>query len=252
MQDAGRRRALLASVVLHLGAGALLAGGSLRAAGPGPSATLLVAVSEPAHGPAAAPGPREDAEPEEGLADDWAPRPDPSEPMPAPALAAPPLAPEWEPPPPEPGPEPVAPPPALPMVVANRRHPPARISPPVPARPTPAPPTAPAPTPPAAPPPPAPAPIAAAIPGERVRVLYAPDPRRFYPPQGRREGWQGETLLALEVDAEGTVAASRVLRSSGHPELDAAAQRYAAAMRFSPGAGGRSLRLPVRFELSGG
>lgn len=251
-QDAGRRRAVLASVLLHLGASALLAAGPLRPVGSGPAVTARLAVAEPAADAAEAVPSADEAGPDEQLFVDWPP---PAHaPEPEPESRVPPLAPEWEPPLPEPGPAFAEPPPTLPVVLVNRRRPPSRpppaiaLPPPAVAAPrAPPPPPVPAPAAPA----PVPVPTAAATPGERVRVLFAPDPRLFYPPQGRREGWQGETLLRLDLDAEGRVAASRVLRSSGHPELDAAARRYAAAMRFSPGADGRSLRLPVRFELNG-
>jgi TonB family protein len=64
---------------------------------------------------------------------------------------------------------------------------------------------------------------------EVVRLLH-----EHYPPQLRRGGFGGTVVLSLLVDEAGAVHEARVARSSGFPELDAAAKRVAAGMRFAP------------------
>lgn len=75
-----------------------------------------------------------------------------------------------------------------------------------------------------------------------------------YPELARRNRWEGVVLLELTVDEEGRVAHVRVVESSGHPVLDAAA---VAAIRQWQGRPARRAgrpvatqeRLPVRFRL---
>ncbi len=55
----------------------------------------------------------------------------------------------------------------------------------------------------------------------RIRGALA---RSFtYPPRARREGWQGAVLLRFRVNSDGSLAAIRVVRSSGYALLDRAA-----------------------------
>ncbi len=55
-----------------------------------------------------------------------------------------------------------------------------------------------------------------------------------YPRALRDAGIGGRTILHLWIDEEGRVAEALVADSSGHPELDAAAQRVARVFRFTP------------------
>ena len=76
-----------------------------------------------------------------------------------------------------------------------------------------------------------------------------------YPEGARRAGAQGTTLLRVRVSADGTVAEIVIERSSGHPELDAAAAEAVGRWRFEPAwRRGQPVEvwivLPVRFTLS--
>lgn len=88
-----------------------------------------------------------------------------------------------------------------------------------------------------------------------LSVLSSPAP--IYPPRARRAGLQGEVVLRIRVGADGLPREVRVIRSSGHAELDRAAQRQVMARwRFeAPQVDGRSIEawgdVPVRFSLSG-
>ncbi|MEG1834288.1 MAG: TonB family protein, partial [Burkholderiaceae bacterium] len=63
-----------------------------------------------------------------------------------------------------------------------------------------------------------------------------------YPPISRRLGEEGEVVLRLLVQADGSVGQARVERSSGHPRLDAAALEAARQWRFAPAhRGGQAL-----------
>jgi protein TonB len=80
------------------------------------------------------------------------------------------------------------------------------------------------------------------------------NPPPVYPSQARLEGRQGTVVLELTVDADGRVSAARVVQSSSHPVLDAAAQRALRSWRFTPGQRGgqpveMTVRLPVHFRL---
>lgn len=72
-----------------------------------------------------------------------------------------------------------------------------------------------------------------------------------YPLLARRLGWQGETLLELELLPDGVPARVTVLRSSGHRLLDDAAVAAAREWRFRvpAGAPGRRVLVPVVFQL---
>ena len=57
-----------------------------------------------------------------------------------------------------------------------------------------------------------------------------------YPAQAERRGLEGVAVLAVEVGIDGRVKTTRILRSSGHRELDRAAQRNLSRWRFDPAA----------------
>ncbi len=90
---------------------------------------------------------------------------------------------------------------------------------------------------------------------QQARVEAPPKPRRTirpkYPEASRQRGEEGDVQVELDVTAQGTVSAVRVTRSSGYPELDAAAQKAARAARFTPArAGGRPVATTARLTLS--
>ena len=53
------------------------------------------------------------------------------------------------------------------------------------------------------------------------QFTYQPSP--VYPPSARARGWDGTVMVRLQIDLAGQVTSAEVLRSSGHPMLDAAA-----------------------------
>lgn len=71
-----------------------------------------------------------------------------------------------------------------------------------------------------------------------------------YPARARRRGLQGEVLLRIAIDADGWPREAAISRSSGHRELDRAAQRHVLGnWRFSPPGVAAAGELPVRFSL---
>lgn len=83
-----------------------------------------------------------------------------------------------------------------------------------------------------------------------LRLVFAPDPRGFYPRTAARRGVEGTATVLLLIDARGRVAQAQVERTSGHDVLDQAALQLARAYRFTQGAGWRRTRLPVTFQMS--
>ena len=145
-----------------------------------------------------------------------------------------------------------SPPPPPPPLQAQLRPPPAAVPLMLP-EPTPPP----APPPAARRPPPArqPAAPAAARPGnwqQEVRRQFSQQQQRgdFYPVEAISRGLQGEVLVLLLLDRDGSVAAARVEQSSGHRLLDEAALRAARALRALPADAPRETLLPVNFRLN--
>jgi protein TonB len=91
--------------------------------------------------------------------------------------------------------------------------------------------------------------VAAAPTRAPLRVLYAPDPRGYYPSEAQRMGLEGAVLLVILIDEAGLVRDARVERGSGQPLLDRAAVSLGMAYRFSAGASWRRTRLPVTFRI---
>ncbi len=72
----------------------------------------------------------------------------------------------------------------------------------------------------------------------------------LYPEEAVRRGLQGETVLLLEVGANGRIEAASVASSSGHPILDEAALRAVRLLgALGPASAGKAVLLPVRFQL---
>lgn len=72
--------------------------------------------------------------------------------------------------------------------------------------------------------------------------------QRFYPPEAVAKGIEGETILLLKYNADGTLLDAKIARSSGHAILDQAALR---AVRAAPRSteGPREVLFPVTFAL---
>ena len=68
--------------------------------------------------------------------------------------------------------------------------------------------------------------------GEGLRFTHQPTPE--YPEVARQNGWEGAVTLRLELRADGTVGEVQVVRSSGHPVLDTAAQEAAKTWKHVP------------------
>jgi protein TonB len=60
------------------------------------------------------------------------------------------------------------------------------------------------------------------------------DPRPEYPAESVRSGEDGHVLCSLHIDARGSVTRVELLRSSGHPRLDAAAVEALSRWKFLP------------------
>jgi protein TonB len=71
-----------------------------------------------------------------------------------------------------------------------------------------------------------------------------------YPVAARRRGAEGEVLLRAEIGAAGAPLGITVLRSSGHPDLDAAAVAAVEKWRFRA-AGPFAVEVPLVFRLDG-
>ncbi|CAM3176046.1 MULTISPECIES: energy transducer TonB [Sphingomonas] len=63
-------------------------------------------------------------------------------------------------------------------------------------------------------------------------VYFGPD---SYPAEAQREGWEGRSSVAVQVDPNGTPTGCEVVRSSGHAVLDEATCRTVVRrVRFDP------------------
>lgn len=75
----------------------------------------------------------------------------------------------------------------------------------------------------------------------------------YYPRMAMRRGWQGEVILAFQLQADGTIVNARIAQSSGYSVLDRAAlhalgkvNRIRNTLR-----GNRAMQLPVIYRLEG-
>ena len=89
---------------------------------------------------------------------------------------------------------------------------------------------------------------------KEAEPLYLKNPPPEYPRLARRRGYEGTVILEVFVDRKGEVSSLRVLKSSGHDILDAAALRSVRGWLFEPGMRGdekveTKVRIPVRFEI---
>ena len=92
----------------------------------------------------------------------------------------------------------------------------------------------------------------------QARLDAPPKPKRSirpdYPKGARQRGEQGDVVLEIRVNAEGTVDDVKVATSSGFAELDEAAVKAARAAKFSPARSGHdpvasTARLKLQFKL---
>ena len=92
----------------------------------------------------------------------------------------------------------------------------------------------------------------------QARLDAPPKPKRNirpdYPKGARQRGEQGDVVLEIRVNAEGTVDGVKVAVSSGFAELDEAAVKAARTAKFSPARSGHdpiasTVRLKLQFKL---
>jgi TonB family protein len=81
-------------------------------------------------------------------------------------------------------------------------------------------------------PPPPPATPPQALAASMPRFVHQPKPE--YPLLARHQGLEGNVTLRLEMLADGTIGEVQIVRSSGHPILDAAAQEAAKSWTHLP------------------
>ena len=71
--------------------------------------------------------------------------------------------------------------------------------------------------------------------------------KKSYPPEARRNGWEGTVILKLEINAQGRVEALSIHQSSGYRVLDRAAEKSIRSARFTDGPG--KLLQTIHFSL---
>jgi protein TonB len=87
-----------------------------------------------------------------------------------------------------------------------------------------------------------------------ARPRYKENPLPHYPKVARRRGYEGQTLLRVEVLKNGKVGQIKVMTSSGYKVLDKAALKSVKDWIFVPGTKGgvkidQWVMVPVRFSL---
>ena len=81
--------------------------------------------------------------------------------------------------------------------------------------------------------------------------LFVRRPPVDYPLEARRAHQTGEGRVRLYVDTSGRITATKVLQSTGHPLLDAAAVRMFMSARAVAGPR-REIDMPVSFQITPG
>ena len=87
-----------------------------------------------------------------------------------------------------------------------------------------------------------------------ARPIYRSNPPPKYPRIAKIRGYQGDVMLDVLVNKNGTVGDLKVIKSSGYPLLDRAAKSSVINWLFEPGMVGKEkikmwVRVPIRFEL---
>ena len=90
---------------------------------------------------------------------------------------------------------------------------------------------------------------------KQARIDAPPRPKKtirpHYPDGARRRGEQGDVILEIRVDDDGSVGDVKIVASCGFGELDAAAVRAARTARFTPAkSGGSSVASTARLALT--
>jgi periplasmic protein TonB len=99
-------------------------------------------------------------------------------------------------------------------------------------------------------------PAVVAVAPASVNAAYLHNPLPRYPAAARRAGEQGTVVLRVVVTRDGTAARVEIDKSSGSPQLDAAARETVRAWRFTPARRGAEtieswIVVPVVFRLEG-
>jgi protein TonB len=81
--------------------------------------------------------------------------------------------------------------------------------------------------------------------------LYVRCPKPRYPVIARQQGWQGTTLLRVEIRPDGRPGKIEVAQSSGHEVLDSAAVEAVRSARFQADAN-VWVEVPISFRLNRG
>lgn len=81
----------------------------------------------------------------------------------------------------------------------------------------------------------APAPVAKEVIVPPTVDRITADLEQFYPANAKREGREGSVVVAVYVDAKGKITDIKVDESSGSPDLDEGAVKYARTWKFKPG-----------------
>jgi protein TonB len=102
--------------------------------------------------------------------------------------------------------------------------------------------------------PPAPAAVPAQLIPAHEGANYLKNPRPEYPGLARRQGWEGTTLLRVQVAENGRPLSVQVQRTSGRDTLDDAAKRAVSKWSFVPATRGDSpvagwVTVPIVFRL---
>jgi periplasmic protein TonB len=99
---------------------------------------------------------------------------------------------------------------------------------------------------------PAPPPTRIELPSAAARYLNNPPPR--YPPLSRRLGEQGQVVLHVRIEVDGSASQAEVRTSSGYSRLDQTAVQTVLAWRYVPGTRNGVpeamwFNIPIRFVL---
>ena len=105
---------------------------------------------------------------------------------------------------------------------------------------------------------PEPVPVAPSVAPRQAKIDAPARPvktiRPDYPKGARQRGEEGDVVLEIDISSRGTVKSVKTVRSSGYPELDAAAEKAVRSAPFVPAKSGggtvpSTARLTVTFKL---
>ena len=90
--------------------------------------------------------------------------------------------------------------------------------------------------------------------GTSQQPAYMRNPPPTYPREARERGWEGTTVLRVEVLADGTAGKIEIAKSSGHNVLDDASVDTVRHWKFSPARSGETairsvVEVPITFRL---